>query len=160
MLVVVGKNLNVAVVMVNRMIIILRRIPDNTQKHEVASYLNPVLKGGILQKSGQIELIKIQIIKDTRTNSLEYHALVTIDSDAAAERVIKKLNGKAFKGKHIAVREYVYRSWHNDPRIKSDGENTEQYEKRQTDRRRNKLEVVVKKTSIKFRGDEQFHRTL
>jgi len=155
--VVVEKNLNVAAV--NNMIIILRRIPDNTQKHEISSYLNPVLQGGIFQKSGYIELIKIQVIKDTRTNSLEHHALVTIDSDVAAERVIKKLNGKAFKGKHIAVREYVYRSWHNDPRGSMGKENAEQQEKRQIDRRRNKLEVVGK-ASTKFSGDEQFHRTL
>jgi len=144
---------------VNKMIVFLRRIPADTRKQDLVTYIEPFLKGGMLQKSGRIEGIKILVLKETQTNTMEYHGLVTIDSDAAARRVIKKLNRKAFKGKHIAVREYFYRSWHYDPRINMDKRNEELVNKRQGDRRRPRLEPVVAE-SAEFGSPSDFHRTL
>ena len=150
---------NLSVVVVNKMIVFLRRIPANTKKSDVFNFIGPLLKGGFLKKSGRIDKINFLVFKDTRTNIMEYHCLVTIDSDAVADRVIKKLNRKAFKGKHIAVREYFYRSWHNDPRINMHEWNEELVNKRQVDRRRPRLEVVAD-ISDKFSSSEGFHRTL
>jgi len=143
----------------NEMIVFLRRIPANTRKQDIIDFIAPVLKGGLLQKSGRIEDIQTLVFKDTQTNITEYHSLVTIDSDVAAKRVIKKLNRKAFKGKHIAVREYFYRSWHNDPRINMHEMNEELANKRQGSRRQSRLEVVSE-VSVEFSSSKDFHRTL
>ena len=153
----IKKNLNVVVV--NSMIIFLGRIPANTRKHEVTDFIEPALKGGFFQKSGRIEHIKILVLKDKNTNTLEYHGLVTIDPDDAAKRVIKKLNRKVFKGKHIAVREYQLRAWHNDPRINMREYNEELMNKRKGDRRRSRIEED-EDISDKFSSNEVFHRNL
>jgi len=142
------------------MILILRRIPENTKKHEIIDFLAPVLKGSLLKKEGRIESVKILILKDVVNDSIEYHGLVTIDSDAAAKRVIKQLNRKPFKNKNIAVREYFFRSWHNDPRINMGQWNEELENKRQGNRRRTRLEVITEEESIKFSSKRSDHRML
>ena len=96
------------------MIIILVRIAANTTKQDVENYMSPVLKGSVFQKPGYIKRIKILALKDSVNNRIDYHGIVTTDSDVAGERVVKKLNRKAFKGKHIAVRKYHVRSNNND----------------------------------------------
>jgi len=141
------------------MIIFLRRIPGNTKKHEIIDFVSPALKGGLFQKSGHIEQVKILVLKNTQTNALEFHGLVTIDPDVAAERIIKKLNRKYFKDKPIAVREFYYRSWHNDHRINMHERNEELINKRKIDRRRARLEVV-EDISSQFSEDRKFHRSL
>lgn len=157
--VLVGVVKNLSVVVVHSMIIFLGRIPANTRKHEITDHITPALKGGLFQKSGRIENIKILVLKDKNTNTLEYHGLVTIDPDAAAKRVIKKLNRKVFKGKHIAVREYHLRSWHNDPRLNMHEYNEELINKRNGDRRRSRIEED-EDISGNFSSNEVFHRNL
>ena len=141
------------------MIIILRRIPENTKKSELIEFISPALKGGILKKTGHIEYIKILTLKDTQRNTIEYHGLVTIDSDAAAKRAIKQLNRKPFKNRNITVREYFYRSWHNDPRVNMGQWNDELKEKRKGNRRRPRLEIVTEE-SIKFSSKQEDHHKL
>ena len=136
------------------MIIILRRISEKTEKDEIIDFLTPTLKGGFLKRSGHIESIKILILKDTLKNTTEYHGLVTIDSDAAANRAIKKLNRKPFKNRNITVREYFHRSWHNDPRINMHEWNEELEDKRQNNRRRTRLEVISEE-SLKLNRSEK-----
>ncbi len=138
------------------MIIILRRISENTEKQEIVDFLDPILKGGLLKKSGHIEHIKLLILRDPNKNTIEYHGLVTIDSDSAAQRVIKKLNRKQFRNRNIIVREYFYRSWHNDPRVNMHEWNDEFKNKRKGSRRRIDLEVVSEE-SIKFNRDDIEH---
>jgi len=144
---------------VNKMIVFFRRIPANTQKKEVVAYVEPFLDGGILHKSGRIEDVQMLVFQDPLTKAMEYHCLVTIDSDAVANRVIKQLNRKAFKGKHIAVREYFHRSWHNDPRNDMDQCDEELLNKRRTSRRQQRLEVVADMSDI-FSSSKSFHRIL
>lgn len=117
------------------MIVFFRRIPEQTNSQDIIDLVEPIVTGRIYQKSGYIEDIKFLTLKDTQTKALEFHALVSIDSDIAAERVIKKLNRKLFNGKHIAVREYHYRNWHNDPRINMHEWNEELANKRKLERR-------------------------
>ncbi len=138
------------------MIIILRRISENTEKQEIVDFLSPILKGGLLKRSGHIEQIKILVLRDPKRNTIEYHGLVTIDSDAAAKRVIKKLNRKQFRNRNIAVREYFYRSWHNDPRVNMHEWNEEFKNKRKTSRRRLGLEIISEE-SIKDGQDDFDH---
>ena len=57
---------NLSVVVANKMIVFLRRIPANTKKHDIIDFIEPALKSGLLQKSGRIENIKFLIFKDTQ----------------------------------------------------------------------------------------------
>jgi hypothetical protein len=125
------------------MVIFLRRIPAETKKEDIFEFIEPVLKGGLFKKSGYITHINILILRDTVINKNEHHALVTVEPDSVAKRVIEKLNRKPIRGKHIALHEYVYRLWHNDPRTHRKRWSSRHEERRQSDRRRgSKLEVV------------------
>lgn len=127
------------------MILFIRKIPANTRLNELADFVQPALKGGLFKKPGRIVKIEILTLRDIHLHSFEYHGLVTVDSDETGHRVIKKLKGKLFKGKHTLVREYVQRRWQNDRRLKHHPEDAVALEKRKTDRRRNEkqLERVV-----------------
>ncbi|MFK5948500.1 MAG: RNA-binding protein [Methylococcales bacterium] len=141
------------------MILILRRIAKNASDQEIIDFLEPALKGNFLKKTGQIESINRLVLKDNRRKTIEYHALVAIDSDATAKRAIKKLHRKPFKNRVIIVREYFYRSWHNDPRVNMHQWNEELVDKRKGNRRRRRLEVVNEE-SIKFSQGEDDFRAL
>lgn len=138
--VVVAKNLNDVVV--SNMIIFLRDIPAKTSKNDIVDHFDPLLKGGLFEKTGQIENVQILALKDTKENTYEFHGLVTIDSDAVAKRIIKKLNRKAFIGKPIIVREYFHRSWQNDRRVNMGEWNDELEDRRKGSRRRTDIENV------------------
>jgi hypothetical protein len=138
--------------------IILVRIPAETTPRDIAHFLEPVLKGGLFVRKGIIEKIEIQILHDDRINATEYHGLVKIEPDAAAQRVIKKLNRKAINGKHIAVREYHIRNWHNDPRLRPKPLNLEFSCRREGDRRRTHLQVLTN-NEVRFTSNKRFHRT-
>ena len=124
------------------MIVFLTRIPAHTKYNDIFKFIDPWLKGNLFRRSGYIRKINILNLKDPLTDKLEYHALVTIEPDNVANRVIKKLNRKAIKGKHIAVREYVLRNWHNDRRLNIHQWNEEHKDKRRHDRRRKKIQVI------------------
>ena len=124
--------------------IILVRIPEHTTLSDIAAFLEPVLKKGLFVRKGMIETIDIQIIYDGKTSVTEYHGLVRIDPDAAARRAIAKLNRKIINGKHIAVREYVLRNWHNDRRLRVKRVSPKFPDRRQIDRRRPDLRVSTK----------------
>jgi len=141
------------------MLILLRRIPQNTNEQDIIDFLEPALKGGLFKKTGHIESIQILVLKDMQRKTIEFHGLVSIDSEAAANRVIKDLNKTTFKNKPILVREYFHRSWHNDPRINMRQWNEELVDKRKSSRRRPRLEVVTKE-SLTFSDSEENLRVL
>lgn len=156
-LAVVVKNINVVVE--SNMIIILKRIPGNTRKKDIIEYLAPVLKGKVFQKPGVIEKIQMLALKNPQTEDVDLYGVVYIDSDEAAKRVIKKFNRKVFKGKNIAISEYVNRSWHNDSRLNSIEPSDAQQSKRKFDRRRASLQKI-KALSVSFSSHDSFHRKL
>jgi len=141
------------------MIIFLTRIPADTKRDDIIEFIEPILKGGLFKKSGYIRKINILILKDTVANKLEYHALVTVEPDKVAERVIKQLNRKPINGKHIAVREYVLRNWHNDPRVSMHQWNEEFKDRRNADRRRKNKLKVVNNIAVELTGRDGFNRT-
>lgn len=136
------------------MIIILKNIPANTRKKEIEDFIRPIIKGGFFSRSGRIESIRIKGQRDTRFNTLEFHALVRVVPDVVAMKVVKKLNRKLFKGKHTAVNEFQYRNWRNDRRT-----DTRQpaSDRRLADRRRAHLEVI-EDVSERFSSKKSFHR--
>ena len=139
------------------MILFLRNISAQTRHSDIVAFIEPVMKASLFGKKGTIERIKILHLKNSRTNISEFHGLVTIEPDVAAKRVLKRLNRKKFLDKHILVREYHRRDWHNDPRMNHDPFISTKHEKRIADRRRRNIEVVeeIKHT---FSSSKIFHR--
>ncbi|NOQ12915.1 MAG: hypothetical protein GQ583_00335 [Methyloprofundus sp.] len=139
------------------MILFLRSISAQTRRSDIIAFIEPAMKVSLFGKKGAIEQIKILHLKDARTNISEFHGLVTIEPDAAAKRVLKHLNRKKFLDKHIVVREYHQRDWHNDPRENHEPFISTKAEKRVTDRRRRNIEVV-EGIKHKFSSNRTFHR--
>ncbi|WP_051906626.1 RNA recognition motif domain-containing protein [Methylomarinum vadi] len=133
-------------------------IPAQTKRHNIREFIEPSVKGGLFKKKGHIKRIEILVFKDVVLNKLEYHGLVNIEPDEVAERVIKKLNCKKFMGKHIAVREYRQRDWHNDRRLNNKKADIVNRDRRETDRRRGAQLEEIEDVSAMFIGREGFHR--
>lgn len=124
------------------MILFFRHLPDKTLRSELIAIISPFIKGGLLQKKGRLGKVEILGLKDQNTKVIEHHALVKIEPDNVALRVIKKLHGKRFKSTRLSVRKYFLRNWHNDKR---DGQNVPSasfVEKRSNSDRRRRLEVL------------------
>ena len=139
------------------MIIFFRKVPEQTANHDLVRFIEPALKSSWLRKKGVIVDIKVVHMQEHGFNHSEFHGLVTIEPNAIAEKVIKRLNRKMFLGRHIIVREYHRRVWHNDPRINHHAQDLDMSCRRKTDRRRKNLEVI-KDVAHKFSGDKSFHR--
>ena len=121
------------------MILFIRKLPANTLPSELHHFVNPALKGGLFRPSGSVTKAELLMLRDTRDNTLEFHGLVHIDSEAAGRRAIKLLNGKRLKGRPVTVREYAeQRFWQNDVRFSHANCSAPQSERRQADRRRGK----------------------
>jgi hypothetical protein len=140
------------------MIIFLRKIPVNTKYQEISDFVAPALKGGLFKRSGRMVKAEILGLKDTRLNTVEFHALVTIEPDSVGFRAIKMLKGRRFKDKLIVIRQYFFRSWQNDPRQRYQTLSPGILEKRKADRRRSKDIEVIKDISDHFSSSGDFVR--
>lgn len=138
--------------------LILVRIPANTSKQDIARFVEPALQRRLSIRKKKIEKIEILKLHDKNINAIEYHGLVTIEPDSLAIRAILKLNRKAINGKHIAVRQYHKRYWHNDPRQKSPSLNLKYPERRTLERRRYHLQELDE-IEVRLTGHKSFHRT-
>lgn len=123
------------------MILFFRNIPASTEPFELEDFIQPAIKAWLLFKPGRILKTEMLAVHDTLANSVEFHALVYVDSEKTGQQIIKKLNGKHFKTKTLEIREYITRCWQNDRRNNREVSNTIQ-EKRQKDRRRIRLEKI------------------
>lgn len=141
------------------MIIFIRNIPPITKLSELESFVDSGLKRSFFSPAGIITKTEILALKDKRTQLIEYHGLVYVEPDKAAQQAIKRLNGKIIHNKPVIVREFKIRSWHNDRR-----ENHAQiYDKlhtgkRKGDRRRD-MEVVQDVSSL-FTSNKMASRKL
>lgn len=139
--------------------VFFRNIPQETRRSDLINVIEPVLKRIWFRRNGVIVKVRIIHQQNDGSNHSEFHGLVTIEPDAVAEKVIKRLNRKMFLGRHIAVREYHHRVWHNDPRIKHNSDAPEILNRREGDRRRKNLKVINDiEIANNFSGDKTFHR--
>lgn len=120
------------------MILFIRKIPAETRYNDIAEFVEPALKGSLLRRAGFISKIEIIGYRDIQLNSLEFHALVTIEPERVGFRAIKALKGKRLRNKLVLVRQYFERDWHNDPRQGFDPPPPGIAERRVADRRRGK----------------------
>lgn len=123
------------------MIIILKNVPCDTLRGNIVHFVRPVIKGGLFSRKGKIIRVDLLKLKDKHTKLSEYHALVNIEPDKVALLAIKKLHGKRFKDKRIAVRQYFLRDSKNNKRIGLIKPCAVFIEKRFTPSRRRDLEI-------------------
>jgi len=142
------------------MVVFFRNIPDHTTHNHLIEFIEPVIKVPWFRAKGTIGRIKLIELQDANAKTSEFHGLVTIEPDKVARKVIKKLNRKRFLGKHILVREYQSRCWHNDLRINHNPKKLKFDCRRGSDRRRGGLNVVEvgDQSKTSFSGDKAFHR--
>lgn len=140
------------------MIVILSKIPPETTYQDIIEFIEPALKTSWFSKEGFIEEVKILMIIDSDKEIVEYHGLIRINPDSSAKKVINLLNRKPILGKRIAVREYHYRSWHNDTRENSNNRLGKILHRRSNSRRRPNLESVLANASTTT-SEKNFHKT-
>jgi len=141
------------------MLIFIRNIPELTLTKDLVEFVTPALKGVLPLSSGKVVKAEILVLLDKHTKLMEYHGLVSVDSEKAGRKAIKKLNGARLNGKMVIVREYVTRSWHNDRRLNhanvADGMGKGM---RRCDRRRGKDIEVIQDISDMFTADKRHVR--
>lgn len=126
----------------------IRNIPADTDPKRlgrfVADGLDP--RPGFLpwRRKGGILAIKIMALLDVETRLAEYHGLVEVESELAADLVVKRLNLRVFGGRRVVVRRYRERSPANDRRHgQSQATARLFYDRRAGDRRRRCLEWTM-----------------
>jgi hypothetical protein len=125
------------------MLVFLRRVPADTTLTEIMDFVEPALKGGLFRPRGEIASASILAMRERMQGAAEYHAVVDIKPDEAALRAIKKLHRQMFKGKRIAVRQYIVRCWKNDRRGDQAQPCPAGKERRVTPTRRRQLQIEV-----------------
>lgn len=141
--------------------IFLRRIPANTKHVEISEFVSPALKSGLFRTSARIVNVEILALQDSRIGTIEYHGLVTLDSESAVQRAVKILKNRRLNGRMVVVRPYFHRSWNNDPRQQQTAPVSEEiFEKRKADRRRGNYLQVIKNVSDRFNSEDDFFKTI
>lgn len=98
------------------MIVLIKNIPESSYHNNISDLLEPVVKGNLLTKKGEVSNIEIIALQEINRPDLEFQALATIQPDDVGQRVIKKLHGLYLQGRRVVVRQYFIRSWRNDKR--------------------------------------------
>lgn len=141
--------------------IFLRRIPANAKHAEITEFVTPTLKTSFFRKAGRILNVEILALQDIRVGTIEYHGLVTLDSESAVTNAVKGLKNKRLNGRIVLVRPYYHRSWYNDPRRRD--QNPVQnhiLERRKGDRRRGQYLQIIKNVSDRFNSEDDFFNTI
>lgn len=140
--------------------IFLRRIPANTKHVEISEFIIPALKKGFFGKAGRILNIEILALRDRLAGTIEYHGLVTLDSESTVQHAIKSLKNRRLNGRYVLVRPYYHRSWYNDPRQQREFDQNKYLEKRKGDRRRGQHLEVIKNVSDQFNSEDDFFKSV
>ena len=141
--------------------IFLRRIPANTRHGEIEDFIRPVLNKGFFGKPGHIINIEILALRDLNQGSIEYHGVVTLESELLDHKIINRLKNRRLNGRYVMVRPFYQRSWNNDPRKNSSSQVESKFiEKRKGDRRRGKQLEVVKNVSNYLIEEDSFFNTV
>jgi hypothetical protein len=93
-----------------------------------------------------IKRSKIIRIRDLKSDSTEYHAIVQVDSNATADNIINNLDGKTVKGLFIKPHRYQRRFPTRDRRNNQLAD-PNKMERRKAERRRSNLITRVLETS-------------
>lgn len=142
------------------MIIFIRKIPEDTTISELMQFVEPSLKSWFARRGTVID-VQILVLRNRQSGAIEYHGLVNVVPDKAAERAVKRLKRQIFRGMKRMVRPYVTRSWHNDPRqYYPQHVDAKVIEKRIADRRRTRNLEVLGHSAPQFGNSGDFFRKL
>jgi len=97
-------------------VIFIRGVSAYTQKSDLVDFVSPALVNRLRFVNGKILEIEVLTLYDRKKKLIEFHGLVTVNSEKAGKLAIKKLHGSVFQGRRVVVREYIKRSWQNDRR--------------------------------------------
>lgn len=130
--------------------IFYKHLPRGTSTRDINKITRKGYRSGLhpmsLFKRGLIKRCKIISLKDLKTDNVEYHAIVQVDSPASAEHIIENLNGKMVNGLFLQPHRYHRRFPSRDRRIHQPA-NAKPEERRQIERRRHNLITRVLETS-------------
>jgi hypothetical protein len=141
------------------MLLFFKHIPQDTLNREIVSFVTPVIRGGLLGAKGKVTKIDVIALKDKVNHMVEFHALVNIEPDNVAMKVIKKLDGQVLKERAIAISKYTLRSWQNDKRREDRQIQNRITEKRVNQQRRRNLEVITRE-SPEYSSYDSLYRQL
>jgi tRNA U54 and U55 pseudouridine synthase Pus10 len=129
--------------------IFYKHLPRGTTTRQINKVTLKGYKSGLglisLFKKNIIKRSKILRIKDLRHDSVEYHAIVQVDSPITAENIIENLEGKTINGIYLDPHRYHRRFPSRDRRNHQIGASTIQ-ERRKADRRRSNIITRVLET--------------
>lgn len=142
----------------------VRKIPSDTTVTELKDFIDggvPLLWRIRLGRKFRIVTVKILTIFDKRLMEKEFHGLITIEPEAIADTLIRRLHAKQFKGRRVGVRRFHTRSARKDRRHVGQGNETEDcsQNRRIRDRRRENL-VVINESLLRTIGSAAFSRKL
>ncbi|TPQ28890.1 hypothetical protein [Methylomonas koyamae] len=129
------------------MILFFKDIPVNSRPNELYSLIASAVGGEA--DSGEVLKAEVMVIRDKRTNALEYHGLTMINSEQFGLKVIERLNGKPFNGSEIQVRPYNFRDYLNDRRRSANAQVASE-QRRQERRRGDRIEIFIDLSNIFF----------
>lgn len=130
--------------------IFYKHLPRGTTVRDINKVTRKGYRSGLqlmsLFKKGLIKRSKIIRIKDLKTDNMEYHAIVQVDSPISAECIIDNLDGKTVNGLFLRPHRYHRRFPSRDRRIHQPV-SIKLQERRQAERRRGNLITRVLETS-------------
>jgi RNA recognition motif-containing protein len=144
------------------MLVILRKIPSNALKNEIISFLEPALNygfWGLLDKKAYISNVEIVRRRKIDSGKHETDAVLRIEPDKAALRLIRRFNGKRLNGKSIVLRVFHLRTWRNDRRQQGQQDVNSRivFKDRRKMDRRNSYEIIIsRKIPEKINPLEQY----
>ena len=138
----------------------------NVPAHSTSRALLKFIREGLVSRfripfQEKPRILKCVVMKytDRDTGKVEYHGLVSIKPDKAAQNVVRRLNQQKFNGRRIEIRKFHHRSIRRDPRrLNMDIAAATADERRAKDRRRN-LQTDKVEEGPKYEGLAEFNRT-
>ncbi|MCU7812691.1 MAG: hypothetical protein KZQ77_15900 [Candidatus Thiodiazotropha sp. (ex Notomyrtea botanica)] len=130
--------------------IFYKHLPRGTSVKEINRVTRKGCRSGLqfsmLFKRNIIKRSKIIRIRDLKSDSTEYHAIVQVSTQVTADNIIENLDGKTVNGLFIKPHRYQRRFPSRDRR-NSQLANPKPAERRKSDRRRDNLITRVLETS-------------
>jgi len=99
-------------------IIFISNIPEETECIDIISFVESVMDTRDFIMREFIGDVSIMQLEDPVTGLHEFHALVTIEPDALARKVLDDVHEGVLLGITVRAREYTLRKRSNDPRSK------------------------------------------
>jgi len=130
--------------------IFYKHLPRGTSLKEINSVTRKGCRSGLqffpLFRKNIVKRSKIIRIRDLKSDSTEYHAIVQVDSNVTADNIIDNLDGKTVNGLFIKPHRYRRRFPSRDRRNHQLAD-PKMMERRKSERRRSNLITRVLETS-------------